>query len=207
MDLYEVRRFLERKKGQKLQITNYLLTAKDDIVELKRQIIISEKAQAIHQIVARKTQGELEYRLSELVSLCLKSVFRNPYEFVVDFVVRRGKTECDLLFRRDGYLYKPVDASGIGAVDVGAFGTRVASWSLSKPRPRAVFILDEPFKHLKGIESNIKIIQVVKKLSESLGLQIIMVSDERVPIAEIKKGADRIFKVSIEDGVSSIEVS
>ena len=206
MNLYEFRQKLERRKGKRDQISDDLKSSRQTIKGLQKEIIVSEKVQIIIQIVAKETQEELEYRLSELVSLCLKSVFPNPYEFVVEFNIRRGKTECDLLFKRNKQLLKPVDASGIGIVDVAAFGLRVAAWSLSKPRTRSVLILDEPFKHLKGIESNKKVIQMVKALSEQLGLQIIMISDERVPIEEIEKGADRIFEVSIKKGVSQVGV-
>jgi len=47
---------------------------------------------------------------------------------------------------------------------------------------------------------------MVKALSKQLGLQVIMVSDERVPIEEIEKGADKIFKVVMKNDVSQIGV-
>jgi len=206
MNLNYYKQKLERKKGQRDQLKSELKDTNKAIRMLKKEIIISEKAQTIMQIVAQETQQELEYRIAELVSLCLESVFKNPYRFVVEFEMRRNKTECDLLFERNGKQMKPVDSSGVGAVDVAAFGLRIAAWSLSSPRTRNVLILDEPFKHLKGITPNQKIIQVVKQLSEELGIQIIMVSDERVPMEEIEKGADRIFEVSIEKGVSKVDV-
>ena len=206
MNLNYYKQKLERKKGQLDQLKSDLSDTKSAIKKLKREVKISEKAQTIMQVVAQETQQELEYRISELVSLCLESVFKNPYKFVVNFEMRRGKTECDLLFERNGKQMKPVDASGVGTVDVAAFGLRIAAWSLSAPKTRNILIPDEPFKHLKGIETNRKVIQVVKQLSEELGLQIIMVSDERVPMEEIEKGADRIFEVSINNGVSKVEV-
>jgi len=209
MNIYDLRKGLERKKGQRDEILSELKAVKEEIIKFKIEIRVSEKAQAIIQIVAKKTQKELEYRISEPVTLCLKSVFDNPYEFLVDFVTRRNKSECDLLFKRSS-LSKPIipkDSSGIGAVDVAAFGLRVATWALSRFRSKNVLILDEPFSHLKGIEANKRIIQVVKVLSKQLGLQVIMVSDERVPINEIKKGADRVFEVGIgKNGFSEVKV-
>ena len=89
MNLQEIRNKLERKKGQKEQILSSITKADTTIKGLEKDIIVSEKARTIMQIVAQETQQELEYRLSELVSLCLKSVFPNPYEFVVKFVTRR----------------------------------------------------------------------------------------------------------------------
>lgn len=205
MNLNYYKQKLERKKGQRDQLKKDLADTETNIKRLKKDLIISEKAQTIMQVVAQETQQELEYRISELVSLCLESVFKNPYKFVVNFEMRRGKTECDLLFERNGKQMKPVDASGVGAVDVAAFGCRVAAMSLSIPQTRPVLILDEPFKHLKGKIPNQKVIQVVKQLSEELGIQVIMVSDERVTIEEIEKGADRIFEVSIKNGISKVK--
>lgn len=206
MNLNYYKQKLERKKGQLDQLRSDLKKTKYLIVDLKEGIKISEEAQTIMQVVAKETQEELEYRLAELVSLCLESVFQNPYKFVVNFETRRGKTECDLLFERNGKQMKPIDASGVGVVDVAAFGLRIAAWSLSTPKTRNILILDEPFKHLKGVEPNQKIIQVVKQLSEELGLQVIMVSDERVPIEEIEKGADKVFEVSIKNGGGKVNV-
>ena len=206
MNIQEYRQKLERKKGRRDQLKEDLLDTKKQIEKLKKEIIISEKAQIIMQIVAKKTQEELKYRLSELVSLCLESVFPDPYKFVANFETRRDRSECDLMFERNNKLLNPIDSSGVGAVDVAAFGLRPAILTLSRPKPRKLLILDEPFKHLKGIEANKKIIQVVKLLSKEIGLQVIMVSDERVPIEEIEKGADRIFEVSIKNGVSKVGV-
>lgn len=206
LKLSKFRKQLERKIGQRQQVLKDYKFVKEQIKDLKREIRISKEAQTIIQVVAKETQQELEYRIAEPVSLCLSSVFDDPYEFIVDFVIRREKTECDLLFGRRGMTLKPVDASGIGNVDVAGFGTRVAVWSLSSPRSRPVLILDEPFKHLKGIEQNILVIQMVKTISVQLGLQIVMVSDERVPLKEIEKGADRIFYTKLVNGVSEVTV-
>ena len=140
----------------------------------------------------------MEYHISDIVSLAIESVFNDPYEFKIEFVEKRGKTECEIWFIKNGEKLDPKTASGGGAVDVASFALRLALWNLKKPKSRNTLILDEPFKHLKGFEENVKVIQTIKLLSEKLGLQIIMVHDERVPIEEIKKGADKIFEVSIK---------
>ena len=113
--------------------------------------------------------------------MALEAVMVNPYELVLEFVERRNKTECDILFRRGERLRDPFYA-GLGAVDIASFALRIASWSMSDPKLRNVMVLDEPFKHLKGKEDNERAIQMVKQISEKLNLQIIMVSDERAPL-------------------------
>jgi ABC-type sulfate/molybdate transport systems ATPase subunit len=89
-------------------------------------------------------------------------------------------------------------------VDVAAFALRIACWSMQNPHSRPVLILDEPFKHLKGIEQNKKVLRMIRKISKRLKLQIIMISDERIPREDIIENADRVFEVSIKNGISHV---
>ena len=117
------------------------------------------------------------------------------------FVMKRGKTEADLFFVRDGNRVTPLEASGYGMVDIASFALRVAMWSLQRPRSRNVLVLDEPLKFLsRGYQS--KASTMLKEISRKLGLQIIMVSHSQ----ELIESADRVFGVSIKDGVSGVSV-
>ena len=89
-------------------------------------------------------------------------------------------------------------------MNVAAFALRVALHNLQNPRKRAILVLDEPFQNVKGEEANIKCIQMVKEVSKRLGLQIIMISDERVPMKDIEEGADRVHTIKIKKGVSYV---
>lgn len=205
MTLQDYKKKLERKYGQKDQIKTDIKSLKQQKIDIKNVLINAEEAQLIIQIVAKQTQEKLEYRISEVVTLALASVFDNPYEFKIKFEIKRGKTECKLYFVRNESERNPRESGGWGAVDVASFGLRVACWTLEKPRKRNVLILDEPFRHLKGKEANIKAIQMVKEISKKLKLQILMINDERVPLSEIEKGADKIFNVVLKKGKSQIE--
>jgi DNA repair exonuclease SbcCD ATPase subunit len=198
------RQVLEQRKGQQKQILEQLDYSRAHLETLNAEKLNLEQAQTIIQLVAQATQEELKYHVSELVTLALASVFDNPYELDIVFVQRRNQTEADIWFVRDGNRIHPLSASGGGSVDVAAFALRIALWSLQSPRTCPVFILDEPFQHIKGDEDNIKAIQMVKAVSERLKLQIIMVSDERVPLAEIEAGADKVFKLGLRNGVTYI---
>ncbi|MFP4424781.1 MAG: hypothetical protein ACLFP2_06170 [Candidatus Woesearchaeota archaeon] len=154
--------------------------------------------------VALQTQEQLEYRIASTVTAAQESVFDDPYGLAVKFEQRRGKTECDLLFERDKQTMDPLASSGYGAVDIAAFALRVAAWSMSR-RTRPVLILDEPFRHLKGSETNRRAIEMTKEISHELGLQIIMISDERAPREDIIEGADKVFEVSIKKGASQVK--
>jgi DNA repair exonuclease SbcCD ATPase subunit len=197
--LSELRSELDQAKGQRKGIESSLETLRQQEEQLERDIEDSIIAQAIIQEVAQETQKELEYHISELCSLALSAVFDDPYELKLEFVLRRGKTEADIYFERDGEkfynLLKSCGTAGGGAIDIACFGLRVALWSLSRPKTRNVMVLDEPFQHLKTDEANRRAIEMVKEISGNLGLQVIMVSDERVKQETIVAGADKVFTV------------
>ena len=130
-------------------------------------------------------------------------MFEDPYEFEIEFIDKRSKTECNLWFVKNGNKIHPFNSSGLGAVDIASFALRVACLSMSNLR--SVLVLDEPFKHLKGDEPNKKAINMMKTISKELNIQIITVSDERAVLGDIISGADKVFKVSQKNGISHIQ--
>ena len=201
--LLKLRQIIERKKGQKEKIISLLSSCKDEIGRLKKEIAFSEQAQAIIQKVAQKTQKQLEWHISEIVTLALASTFDNPYIFKAEFVQRRSKTECDLFFERDGFKVDPVAEAGGGAVDVAAFALRVAMWSLAKSRWRNTLIFDEPFKNIndKTRKTQERVAEMVKVLSRKLKLQFIIIT----MIPELEEVADRVHEFILVQRKTKIE--
>ena len=195
----DYRKELERKKGRKEQLHHDLEQVEGQVKVLGKHSIYCEEAQIIIQDVAQQTQAQLEYHISELVTLAMSAVFEDPYELKVEFVLRRNRTECDLWFVRDGNFVNPMLASGGGAVDVAAFALRVALWSLARPRTNNILLLDEPAKFVSSnLRTNVG--AMLKEISKLLNLQIIMVSHAQ----ELIEAADRYFEVSIKNGVSKV---
>lgn len=201
-DIQQYRTRLEQQKGQRAQVERTIDTLKAESRTHQQQLRRLERAREIIREVGLKTQQQLEYHIADITSMALSAVFDDPYELVVEFVQRRNKTECDLYFRRDGTRVDPLSASGGGAVDVAAFALRVASWSMQQPRTHNVLLLDEPFKHLKGVEENRHVLEMVQQISKKLNIQILMVSDERIPREDIIAAADRVFDTHIYRGVT-----
>lgn len=183
--------------AEKKILTSQLNQNKKDLEENEAHLLNCQKARTIIQIVAEETQKKIEYQISNLVSLALASVFPDPYEFKLKFVMRRNKTEADMLFIKNGHEGNPIDIAGGGALDVASFALRAAIWSI-KPTNN-VLIQDEPFHFLSRNLQN-KCSQMIKKISQKLGIQFIIVSH----IPEITDSADKVFKVSYENGVSEI---
>jgi len=187
----EIRSAFDRKHGQLDRLKWDLKEEKANLKQAERDVQFSEKARAIIQKVARETQQSLEYHVGELVSLALSGIFPDPYKFVVEFVERRNKTECDLSFERAGEKVHPFDASGGGAVDVASFALRSSIWSLGGSRN--VLGLDEPFRFLSR-ELQPRACEMLREISHRLGLQIIMVTHS----PDLIEGADRVFKTSLK---------
>ncbi|KKL26005.1 hypothetical protein LCGC14_2399620 [marine sediment metagenome] len=199
----ELRTKLERRKGQKIQIEKNIEAIQVSLSQSRKDLRTHTRAREVIKKVGLETQQQLSFNISEVTSMALNAVLDKPYELEVEFVEKRNKTECKLWFARNGDLIKPFDGGG-GALDVAAFALRVASWSMQFPRTRNVLILDEPFKHLKGEESNRKVLEMVREISSKLGLQIIMVSDERISREATIEAADKVFETSIKKGVTNV---
>lgn len=197
--IQSLRRIFEQKTGEKNQIERTLEETKKEVKELKRDLRRHEQAQEVIRQVALKTQQQLQFHISDIATMALEAVFDDPYQLIVEFIQRRNKTECDLYFSRDGEKIDPLSATGGGAVDVASFALRVASWSMSVPRTRNTLILDEPFRYLS---SNLlpKASEMLKEVSDKLGLQIIMVTHAD----ELIESADKVFAVSKKKGISKV---
>lgn len=207
-DMQALRHKLERRKGQRNQLQKVIDRLETQIRTNKRNFIRHEKALEIVKHVGLKTQKQLEYHLAEQVSLAMDAVFDDPYRLKVDFLEKRGKTEVELLFTRRGMEFPPIGSAGGGAIDVASIALRVAYWSMRRDKKaRPLLLLDEPFSQLKGEDANRRALSIIQELSHKLKLQIIMVSDERVPREDIMNNADKVFQVvQGKDGISQINV-
>ena len=197
--LSDFRQTLESKKAVQNNIYDRLDIADEKMEQLRKDQRFAEQAQIILQTVAQKTQQELEYKISELVSLALKSVFDEPYEMRLIYETKRNKTEANIVLERDGEQFHPLTSTGGGVADIISFALRVTLWSLGGKKTQNTFILDEPFKWLsRGILPRAG--QMVKEISDKLNLQIIMVSH----LEELIDEADKVFKVSQKTGLSKV---
>jgi DNA repair exonuclease SbcCD ATPase subunit len=202
MTIQQVREEMERRKGQRQQLQKQISETQELISRLAREGEEIRVAQAIIQSVATATQQQLEYHVSELVSLALSAVFPDPYRLHRVFEPKRGKSEAVLSFsKEDGERIDPLTASGGGPVDVAAFALRVSLWSLRKPRTRATLIVDEPFRYVSQ-DLQPRASAMLKEISQRLSIQFIIVTHE----VELLECADKVFRVAQKDRVSHVEV-
>ena len=198
--MQNIRNRLEQAKGRMSAIKKKMSSNRQEIQAKKEYLTRLEQAKEIIRMVGLRTQQQLQYHISDITSLALSSVFPEPYELKVEFLQRRNKTECDLLFIRDEKEIDPLEASGYGAVDVAAFALRIASWSMDVDRSRNTIILDEPMRFLsEGYQENAS--KMIKEVSAKLGIQFIIVTHEDI----LAQYADRSFFVGIRNKISNIK--
>lgn len=134
------------------------------------------EAQQLLQGIAAEVQRRSHEAVASLVTRCLKTVFGDDsYEFRINFEQRRGRTEADLVFHRDGKDIDPSTASGGGVCDVAAFALRLACLLLSRPAKRKLLVLDEPMRMLSAEYQPI-VRELIETLADELSLQIVMVT-------------------------------
>ncbi len=179
---------LQRIKGQK-DILEKQLADKEEELQTKHQWYQDAmKAQTLIHKAAKESQEQIRYNIVTPVTTALQTVFGDEFEFEMEFDTSNNNTVCKMYLTKDGEEYSILDSSGYGYADVISFALRVAVWTLTKNRN--VLILDEPFKFVsKDYWETTG--QMIKEISDKLGIQIIMVTHNDV-LADF---ADKTFIV------------
>jgi exonuclease SbcC len=199
MNIQEIKNKVEQAKGVQIQTETRVKELKNSIEKEENLQKAIEKVQILIQTTAQETQEQLKFHIEDIVNTALDTCFPGEYNFKIDFVIKRGSTEAELYLDKDGERINPMNASGGGVVDIIAFALRISCYSLGKTDN--LITLDEPYKFLS---KNLRPLagEVLKQLSEKLGIQIIMVTHDR----EMVDVADRVFEVTQKRGRSKVEV-
>jgi len=177
-DFQSIKGKFDDLKAERKYLLSEIKQKKEEVKSLNFDYEDILKARGIIQIVSKATQQRLEKRIGDLVSMALEIVFPDPYTFQLEFVERRNKTECDIWFVKRGQKVHPMDCSGGGPKDIASFAARIAFWALEK-KTRPLIIADEPFPYLHSPIYQENCSEMINELSESLGMQMILVTDQR----------------------------
>lgn len=166
--------------------------------ELKNEQIDIESALKFLQFCATKTQQNIESKLSKIVTSALQTVYpEENYAFIIKFIEKRNSTECQLLFKKGGYEFNPLEEDAGGPIDIASLALLISFVILEKKE--RIIITDEPFKNVSTQKMPVAV-QLLKNICQKLKFQIIMVSH----FNEIIKYADTSFyikKGEIKGGV------
>jgi DNA repair exonuclease SbcCD ATPase subunit len=199
--LQNIKTTLDKFVGQKVMIESELDEYRVVIKGKRKEKIQLDKAHEIIRIVGKHTQDQLIERVTNIASMAMEAIFgEEAYKLHMEFVERRGKNECVFSFEdEDGFLLNPLDASGIGLVDVASFALRVGAWVMKAPQSDNVIILDEPMKHVSE-DLQEKASAMIKDVSVKLGIQFIIVTHQQ----SLASFADKVFEVKKVKKVSIV---
>lgn len=186
--LTEIKAASDKAVARKELLTEQQNTRKSDLVLKQALLKAEEEAQVLIQTVAQETQEQVRFHLQDMVQAALDAVFPGAYDFMVEFVLKRGRTEVSMYLEKDGTEMDPMDSTGGGIVDIISTSLRIACWSIS--RTANTIIMDEPFKFLSSKYRSL-LGEMLQQVSQKLGLQIIMVTHD----PDMVNAADRVFRI------------
>ena len=162
--------------------------------------------------VIRLTQDNFKAKVEPLVTLAIRSVFKDRYDFELRFEKKRNQLECYPTVLDGDHELTPKSDLGGSVVDIISFALRVILWAIEKPRSRNMILLDEPMKNLGQGEELILAGKIMKDVSTDLGLQLIVIthSPEFGEIADtayiVEKYDKESFVMQIKGGGLNVEV-
>ena len=200
MNLQAYKTFLqETKVEQKL-----LSSQKDKLIEatenLKAEGGYLLEAQDVINAVGILAQAEFQEVVECLVTQALQYIFGPSYSFRITNKIVRNQSESYFHVVIDDVEYSLEDELGGGVLDVVSFALRVVFWVINVEKTEPIMFFDEPAKFVSKDKREF-LGKMLKGMSELLGLQIIMVTHDEI----MEEISDRSFKVSMENGVSSVE--
>lgn len=142
-------------------------------------------------------QDNLAAKLSGIVTKAISTVFEEPIEFVVQFVERRGVSECDLSLKIGEDYYDILNEQGGGVADVCSMCLQMAFIMMSQVN--RVLVIDEPARHMDVVAQE-RFIAVLKQLCQELKFTIIMVTHSQA----FSDNADKVFTVTKKGGISYV---
>jgi DNA repair exonuclease SbcCD ATPase subunit len=199
MNLLQLNSKIEQSIGVYNQACDSKTSLEKQLKNQEHHLKALELAQPFFQEVAKNTQEQLKFHLTDIGQLALDTCYPEKYTFDIHFEIKRGKTEASILLRQGDNEIDPMTESGGGIVDLLSFALRIAVLSLSSFS--RVIILDEPFKWLSQ-DLQPKAMNIMQRLSEEMGLQFIMVTHSDAII----DGANRIITIKNNKGISQMEV-
>jgi len=201
--LTEFEDYLSEKNTEKKLIESNIKKLKGERRELKVRTEDLQEARDIVVAVGVMAQEEVKHVVEGLVTKTIQPIWGDEYRFEMENKVNRKMPETHLFVVKRGIRF-PVreDNSGLGLKDVVSFALRVVSWVLSSPRPRPVFILDEPGKYISP-DKMVLFGEMIFELSKSFGLQFLVVTHEHRD--EFIAMSSRAYVVTQRKGISSVE--
>lgn len=194
----EIREQLIKMEGQEEYLEEQLESYESRLINLREDLENHFKARFIINEVSEQTQKQFTDKIEILATMAIKAVFDRDFTCKLILEKKHNKSECRIVIMEDGEEMDPTDECGGGMIDVMSFILRIILHTYENPQSRKVIILDEPFKHMGNL--SIKGAQMIKYLSEEMGIQFIIISHD----ANIIEALDTVYTIEYIDKESIV---
>lgn len=176
-------------------------TAQTEVERLSNLARTADEVRMFFTVLADSQRKELEQKVEALVDYGVQVVFGPTYRFKVTSELRGKAVRTEFWLVENGLQLPLLDATGGGVGDVVSFLLRVVILCLARPVQARILVLDEPFKFVSASHFQ-TLTALLKELSDSLGLQLIMVTHK----PELLDAATTIVRVHKTDAGAVAQV-
>lgn len=152
-----------------------LRDAEKKLETAERRKAVVEEGATFFQGAAAALQEKIHGAFTTVGTQALAAVFKDPYELILRFSTKRGRTDAAILLTRNGMELDPMTAAGGGVVDLTAFALRLSALRISQPPVRQILVLDEPFRFVSA-GYRIRVAELLRQLADEHGVQLLMVT-------------------------------
>lgn len=192
-------RLLLQKEGQQQVFEQTRSALQQAIQETQVRAELLEKVVAVVQKLTEISRKETLDKVANIVTMALQEVKGSHLSFRINYRTRRGQAIADFVVYNSKLKSEMgiFESCGGTLVDIIEFALKVSLLLKWHPKLGKVLVLDEQFKHIAP-EDLPAMARFVRRITEQLGLQIILVSHS----SELAADAHKVFSVS-NDGVAS----
>ena len=200
--LPEYENFLHEKKAERRITIERIRELELNYKVLKSRLEDLNESVSVINIVGVMANDDSKSIIEGIVTEALQLIYDESYSFIIDTRIQRDQPESYLSVKIGENEYSLRDEElGGGVIDVVSFTLRVTMWAISDPQVDDVLMLDEPLRNLDS-ERLTKMGVIIKKLSDSLGIQFLIVTHE----PQLAEAADSTWYVKKSNGTSKVEV-
>jgi len=194
-----------RLEGQFNSYKSRLSDIENEISDYKESNDIIEKANTFLLSFSESIRQKIKNRLEYIVNMALQAVFTDK-QLQFNIIAKRTKTGLtyDLYIRNlDNDTIIPMyDSNGGGVFDIITMALRISFLRILRGQLRQVLVLDEPFKNLDKIRTQLAV-KWLNLISEQMEIQFIIVThiEELISLNDDK---NKSFQFKLINGVTKI---
>jgi len=185
--------------GRKFELENTLAAHVQRAQEASVEAEFLTTARELYQKTSTLLRVKLSERFADLATRALQYIFQtSDLEFVVELDVKANLPVASFFVIVDGHKVDPKEALGGSIYEVIGICLRLVCLEVFELK--GPLILDEPLRSVD--ETNLRsALEFILQYCKETGRQLIMVTHNE----QIARSADRLFEVTQEGGISSVE--